>query len=91
VKLAGRLFLESHASLRDDYEVSVPEVDVLVELTSGLPGVYGARITGGGFGGSIVALADPAQASRAAEAAAASYRRATGRTPGIMVPQGMVS
>jgi galactokinase len=90
LSLAGRLFRESHASLRDDYEVSVPEVDALVELTSGLPGVYGARITGGGFGGSIVALADEAQASRAADLAAASYRRATGQAPGVMVPQAPV-
>ncbi len=88
--LAGRLFRESHASLRDDYEVSVPEVDALVELTGSLPGVYGARLTGGGFGGSIVALAERAQASRAAEVAASGYRRATGQSPGIMVPQPLV-
>ena len=53
----GRLLYEGHVSLRDDYEVSVPEVDRLVELAVAQEGVYGARMTGGGFGGAIVALA----------------------------------
>jgi galactokinase len=61
---AGRLFLESHASLRDDYAVSVPEVDTLAEIVASAPGAYGARLTGGGFGGSIVALADAGAARR---------------------------
>lgn len=52
----GRLMFESHASLRDDYEVSCPELDRLVELARPLPGVYGARMTGGGFGGCTVNL-----------------------------------
>jgi galactokinase len=64
----GRLFRESHESLRDDFEVSVPAVDALVEAAMRQPGVYGARMTGGGFGGSIVAIAD-ASASRDAAAA----------------------
>ena len=51
--------LQSHASLRDDYEVSVPELDFLVEEAMKARGVYGARMTGGGFGGCIVALAQP--------------------------------
>jgi galactokinase len=46
----------SHASLRDDYAVSVPELDALVEIAHTVPGVFGARMTGGGFGGCIVAL-----------------------------------
>ena len=50
---------ESHASLRDDYEVSAPELDFLVEQAMTIRGVYGARMTGGGFGGCIVALAQP--------------------------------
>jgi galactokinase len=54
----GRLLYASHASLRDDYEVSCRELDHLVELLRGVPGVLGARMTGGGFGGCIVALAD---------------------------------
>lgn len=54
--LFGRLMYESHASLRDDYEVSCAELDALVELTRQVPGVYGARMTGGGFGGCAIAL-----------------------------------
>jgi galactokinase len=52
----GRLMHESHVSLRDDYEVSVPEIDLLTELAQAVPGCYGSRITGGGFGGSTVSL-----------------------------------
>ena len=50
----GRLFYESHASQRDDFEVSVPEVDLLVRLAEQDASVFGARLTGGGFGGSVV-------------------------------------
>jgi galactokinase len=53
----GALMVESHASLRDDYEVSTPEMDAAVEAAIAIPGVYGARLTGGGFGGCIVILA----------------------------------
>ncbi len=55
----GRLMVESHNSLRDDYEVSTVELDYLVEHSVTVPGVYGARMTGGGFGGCIVALVKP--------------------------------
>ncbi|MBG9387623.1 galactokinase [Caenimonas aquaedulcis] len=54
--LFGELMNASHASQRDDYEVSTPEVDMLVRLLQDEPGVYGARLTGGGFGGACVAL-----------------------------------
>jgi galactokinase len=50
----GRLMIESHRSLRDDYEVSCPELDFLVDAALSIPGVYGARMTGGGFGGSTI-------------------------------------
>ncbi len=53
----GELFFASHASMRDDYAVSVPEIDFLVELCRAQKSIFGARLTGGGFGGSIVALA----------------------------------
>ena len=56
---AGALMAASHASLRDDYEVSTPALDALVERLSARPGVYGARLTGAGFGGCVVALTDP--------------------------------
>jgi len=52
----GQLMYASHASLRDDYAVSCTELDILVEIARNVPGVYGARMTGGGFGGCIVAL-----------------------------------
>ncbi len=55
-ELCGELMYGSHASLRDDYAVSCVELDALVEIARGVPGVYGARMTGGGFGGCIVAL-----------------------------------
>jgi len=64
----GALFDASHASMRDDFEVSVFEIDALVALARAEPGVYGARLTGGGFGGSMVALV------RAGEAAAVGAR-----------------
>jgi galactokinase len=56
---AGELMIASHASLRDDYEVSIPELDFLSAEASKVKGVYGARMTGGGFGGCVVALAQP--------------------------------
>lgn len=55
---AGDLMLESHVSLRDDFEVSHPALDDLVTRLSSTPGVHGARLTGAGFGGCVVALAD---------------------------------
>jgi galactokinase len=56
---AGALMVESHASLRDDYEVSTPTLDALVERLVATPGVFGARLTGAGFGGCVVALTAP--------------------------------
>src|SRR5258706_7443014 len=56
---AGQLMVESHRSLRDDYEVSCAELDFLSEEAMTVKGVYGARMTGGGFGGCIVALTQP--------------------------------
>ncbi len=49
----------SHASLRDDYEVSTPALDALVDRLTAKPGVHGARLTGAGFGGCVVALCEP--------------------------------
>ncbi len=61
---AGRLMGASHASLADDFEVSTPTLDALVEELCAVAGVYGARLTGAGFGGCVVALADPASPLR---------------------------
>ena len=63
----GKLMVESHNSLRDDFEVSVPEVDRLVELALGCPGVYGSRMTGGGFGGCTVTLLKKEAVEKAVE------------------------
>ena len=59
LKAAGRLMTASHISLRDDYEVSTPDLDSAVENLISTPGVYGARLTGAGFGGCVIALAEP--------------------------------
>ncbi|MEU7906190.1 galactokinase [Actinoplanes sp. NPDC049118] len=84
----GRLMNLSHISLRDDYQVSGPELDLLVGIATRAPGVLGARLTGAGFGGCAVALVTADHADDAAMAITAQYRRATGR-PGsasICVP-----
>jgi galactokinase len=80
----GRLLKAAHASLRDDFQVSVPEIDTLVEIADRTEGVLGARLTGGGFGGSIVVLAHRAQAAAAGESIARQYRAATGRTATVL-------
>jgi galactokinase len=77
----GRLMAESHASLRDRYEVSCPELDVLVELASAMPGVVGSRMTGAGFGGCTVTLALPEAVEPLWERVLAEYPGRTGRTP----------
>lgn len=56
IDAAGALMVEGHRSLRDDYEVSAPELDTLVEAAVEVPGCYGARLTGAGFGGCTIAL-----------------------------------
>jgi galactokinase len=81
---AGTLLLAGHASLRDDYEVSIPEIDLLVELACDA-GAYGARLLGGGFGGSVIALADTDRAEEIATAVAESYRARTGRAGASLV------
>jgi len=82
----GELFAASHASMRDDYEISLPEIDTLVRLGIGHPDVYAARLTGGGFGGSVVMLAKAGRGRAAAEAVLGAYRDATGRDGRIIVP-----
>ena len=83
----GDLFEQSHASMRDDFEVSIGAIDVLVQIASGLQGVHGARLTGGGFGGSIVALADASMARTAADQIVAAYERQTGNRARRLVPE----
>ena len=79
----GRLFNASHSSLRDDYQVSTPEVDLLVEVAQRHPAVYGARMTGGGFGGAV-AVALQSGSTSAAEEIAVEYRRVAGE-PGAVL------
>ena len=76
---AGTLMRASHASLRDDYEVSCKELDVMVEAADNAPGCYGARMMGGGFGGCAIALVDETKFDRFAEATSAGYRAVIGR------------
>jgi galactokinase len=78
----GGLFLDSHASMRDDFEVSLPEIDRLVEIARGEPGVLGARLTGGGFGGAVVILGTDTGIRDAANQIATRYRQETQR-PGL--------
>jgi galactokinase len=82
---AGSLFVQSHASLRDDFEVSVPEIDALVDIAVRVKNVYGARMTGGGFGGAIVALASAGRARAAADEVAAEYSKVTGQSATIVM------
>jgi galactokinase len=86
LQACGELLLQSHASLRDDYEVSVPETDLLVELATAA-GAYGARIVGGGFGGSVLALTDTARADELAATVASQYRVSTGLAGDTLVAQ----
>ncbi len=72
LKVAGALLNDSHDSLRDDYEVSCDELDVAVEAARGA-GAHGARMTGGGFGGSAIALVDADAVTGVAQAVAAAY------------------
>jgi galactokinase len=86
-ELVGRLFLESHASLRDDYEVSIPEVDLLVTLFSEEEGVFGARMTGGGFGGSVLALVEAGRAAEVTQRVKKFYEEKTGERATVLVPE----
>jgi galactokinase len=81
----GRLMYESHASLRDDYEVSCNELDLLVAIASNCSGVYGARMTGGGFGGCTVNLVQAADVARVRNVVIAEYQKATGKRPDVYV------
>ncbi|CAB1111615.1 unnamed protein product [Ectocarpus sp. CCAP 1310/34] len=75
----GQLMLDSHRSLREDYEVSCPELDVLVELAMEVEGVFGSRLTGGGFGGCTVTLAKKGSVASLVQHLREGYLRAVGR------------
>ena len=81
----GKLMGESHVSLRDDYEVSSDELDLMVELAQKIDGVYGARMTGGGFGGSTVNLVREENADEFRARVAEGYERVTKLKPEIYI------
>jgi galactokinase len=83
----GALFYASQDSMRDDYEVSVPEIDLIVSLAKADDDLYGARLTGGGFGGSVVMLARAGAGRAAAERVARRYAEQSGRQPRVLVPE----
>ncbi|WP_229399856.1 galactokinase [Micromonospora okii] len=80
IRDVGPLLTASHASMRDDFEITVPEVDTAVEAALAA-GAYGARMTGGGFGGCVLALVDAARADATADAVASAYAERGYRTP----------
>jgi galactokinase len=85
LKQFGALMRQSHESLRDDFQVSCPELDLMVELGSQVPGVYGARMTGGGFGGCTVNLVREDSVDAFVTTVVAGYEKATGHKPEIYV------
>jgi galactokinase len=80
-----RAMAESHRSLRDEYEVSCAELDLLVELANEAPGIHGARMTGAGFGGCTINLVDAGAVDEFRKLVAAGYERRTGIKPDIYV------
>ena len=85
LELAGRIMFDSHESLRDLYEVSCAELDILVALSMEQPGCRGARLTGAGFGGCIVALVEAERVGSFTSIVPHRYREATRRQPQVLV------
>lgn len=83
----GQLLLQSHASLRNDYQVSSRELDAMVAAAMEVRGTYGARMTGAGFGGCVVALVESPQVESFIEHVGPAYMRATQLTPAIYASQ----
>jgi galactokinase len=81
----GQIMNECHASLRDLYEVSVPELNAMAEIAQSLPGCYGARLTGAGFGGCTVNLVEKSSVEKFAAELASRYQTRTGLKPEIYI------
>jgi len=81
----GDLMADSHRSLRDDYEVSTPELDLMLELARDQKDVYGARMTGGGFGGCTINLVHSARAGEVQQRLEQNYEAKTGLSPTIII------
>lgn len=86
VETLGALCNASHTSMRNDYEISTPEIDRLVEIANAHPDVCGARMTGGGFGGTVIAIGTARADRQTAQAIADSYHAETGRHPTVLEP-----
>ena len=78
IALFGKLMNASHESLKTDYEVSCPEIDLLVDLAQAMPGVIGSRITGGGFGGCTVSIVKNDTVDRFVKEIGSAYQKETG-------------
>lgn len=87
LKTVGQALQDSHRSLRDDYEVSCRELDVMSEIANAQPGCYGARMTGAGFGGCAVALVAEGAVEAFVAAVGPAYEKETGITPELYVCQ----
>ena len=85
LKTFGKLMYESHQSLRDDYEVSCKELDVMVDLAKPIEGVFGARMTGGGFGGCTINLVAVDAVGEFTHTIKNGYAEATGKHPEVYV------
>jgi galactokinase len=85
LNLFGRLMASSHVSLRDDFNVSSVELDLMVQLAQHRPGVYGSRMTGGGFGGCTINLVQESYVEEFKDVVGAEYKQQTGRQPEIYV------
>ncbi|MCS6914405.1 MAG: galactokinase family protein [Myxococcales bacterium] len=84
----GALLVQGHVSLRDDFAVSLPEIDLLVEMACAEADVLGARLCGGGFGGAVVVATKAGQARQVAEQVVGRYRQSTGRPGAVLWPPG---
>jgi galactokinase len=85
LKTFGAMMIGSHSSLRDDYEVSCDELDLIVDTAITLEGVYGARMTGGGFGGCAIVLARADQADAITETIQTTFNNKFGHVPPVYI------
>jgi galactokinase len=81
----GGVLTASHRSLKEDYEVSCRELDQIHEISNGLSGVYGCRMTGAGFGGCAIALVDPAKSAELAQIISSEFEKRMGQRPWTLI------
>jgi galactokinase len=77
----GRLLCEANVSIRDDYEATGPELDAVFDIATGIDGVIGSRMTGGGFGGCNISIVEQAKADAFRQTLAADYQARVGYAP----------